>query len=143
MAETYLINTLHRGRYMLSFFVLLFVAGGISSLIPTSEIIKIITILFVIPLILYISVRVSQKSSSWQVREDEIIISFSNKEYKYNAAEINHIRSLTRSGGTLYVIYLNNKSPRRYWRNKLFQNQDDQLALQQALTNSLFEYYKF
>ncbi len=143
MTEVYLINTLHRGRYMLSFFVLLFVAGGISSLIPTSEIIKIITILFLIPLILYISVRVSQKPSSWQVRENEIIISFSNKEYKYYINEINHIRSLTRSGGTLYVIYLNDKSPRRYWRNKLFQNEDDQLALQQALTNSQIEYYKF
>lgn len=143
MTEVYLINTLHRGRYMLSFFILLFVAGGISSLIPTSEIIKIITILFLIPLILYISVRVSQKPSSWQVRENEIIISFSNKEYKYYINEINHIRSLTRSGGTLYVIYLNDKSPRRYWRNKLFQNEDDQLALQQALTNSQIEYYKF
>lgn len=143
MSEVYVINTLHRGRYMLSFFVLLFIAGGISSLIPASEIIKIIAILFLIPLILYISVRVSQTPSSWIILDNEITISFPNKEYKFSVDEINHIRSLTRSGGTLYVIYLNHKSPKRYWRNKLFQNEDDQLALQQALTNSPFEYYKF
>lgn len=143
MTTEYSINTLHRGRYMLSFFILLFAAGALSSLIPASEIVKIIVVLFLIPVILYSSVKVSQNPSSWQVDDTKLAINFNTKSLVFQADQIDHIRSLTRSGGTLYIIHLHKKSPKRYWRNKLFQNEDDQIALQQALTNSKIEYYKF
>lgn len=143
MTNQYVINTLHRGKYMLSFFVLLFIFGGLSSLIPAKEIVKVIAVLFTIPVILYTSVKVSQRPSTWHVEEDKLIITFANATFTYLFEDIDHIRSLTRSGGTLYVIYFKKKSPARYWRNKLFQTEDDQIALQQNLTTSAVEYYKF
>lgn len=143
MKNEYTINTLHRGKFMLGFFALLFLAGGLSSLIQSSEIIKIIIVLFSIPIILFASVKISLRSSIWRLTENELTIRFPNKTIVYPLTEIDHIRSLTRSGGTLYVIYFNKKSAARYWRNKLFQAEDDQIALQQALTNSETEYYKF
>lgn len=128
---------------MLSFFVLLFAMGGISSLIPIGEIVKIILVLFTIPLILYISVKISQRPSYWQLNDKELVIQFADKSFVYPISEIDHIRTLTRSGGTLYAIYRKNKSTARFWRNKLFQSQDDQIALQQEFTSSTIEYYKF
>src|SRR5690606_14153051 len=93
------IHTLHRGKYMLCFLCLLFVMGGISSVIPVQEIVKIIVVLFTIPGILYISVKVSQNPSEWTLEENKLTVSFKNKTYTYPFAEIDHIRSLTRSGG--------------------------------------------
>lgn len=143
MTTQYSINTLHRGKFMLCFFVLLFVAGGLSSLIPAKEIVKIIVVLFTIPVILYLSVRISKRPSLWSINEQMLTIDFTDKIISYPTEEIDRIQTLTRSGGTLYVIYFKKKSPARYWRNKLFQNEDDQLALQQFLTTSTIEYYKF
>ncbi len=137
------IHTLHRGKYMGCFLFLLFLAGGISSLIPASEIVKIIAVLFTIPGILYVSVKVSQNPSQWALEENKLTISFKNKTYTYPFAEIDHIRSLTRSGGNLYVIYLHKKSPARYWRNKLFQKDDDHQLLHEVLLQSTLDYYKF
>jgi len=128
---------------MLYFFALLFVAGGISSLVPAQEIIKIIVVLFTIPGILYCSVKVSQNPSQWTLDEDKLIISFKNKTVTYAYSEIDHIRSLTRSGGNLYVIYHKKKFPQRYWRNKLFQKNDDYQLLHEALVQRDIEYYKF
>lgn len=128
---------------MLSVFVLLFAFGALSSLIPVKEIVKIVVILFTIPIILYLSVLFSKRSSIWTLKDDELEIRFENKTIQYPIAEITHIRSLTRSGGCLYVIYFQKKSPARYWRNKLFQAEDDQIALQAKLTESPIEYYKF
>lgn len=128
---------------MLSFFVLLFVIGGLGSKIPTTEIIKIIIVLFTIPVILFLSVTISKRPSTWSLNDQELKIQFPDKSVSYPVEKINHIRALTRSGGTLYVIYLEHKSPARYWRNKLFQTEDDQIALQQLLTESTIEYYKF
>ena len=143
MTNQYTINTLHRGKYMLSFFVLLFIVGGLSALIPAKEIVKIIVVLFTIPIILYISVKVSQRPSNWILEDNKLIINYPNKSISHAFEDIDHIRSLTRSGGTLYVIYFKKKSPARYWRNKLFQREDDQIALQQNLNTSTVEYYKF
>lgn len=143
MKNGYTINTLHRGKYMLSFFVLLFVAGGLSSIIPATEIVKIIVVLATIPVILYCSVKFSHRPSTWYIDNQELVIAFANETVSYPLDNIDHIRTLTRSGGTLYVLYRKKKSPARYWRNKLFQAQDDQIALQQALTTSTTEYYKF
>lgn len=128
---------------MLCFFALLFVAGGISSLVPTQEIIKIIVVLFTIPGILYCSVKLSQNPSHWTFHEDSLTLSFKNKTITYLYSEIDHIRTLTRSGGNLYVIYFKKKSPQRYWRNKLFQKDDDNQLLHEALSKSSIEYYKF
>ena len=52
-------------------------------------------------------------------------------------------RGLTRSGGNLYVIYQNKRTPVRYWRNKLFQEDDDHQLLHEALLASEIEYFKF
>lgn len=146
MKDEFTINTLHRGKYMLSFFVLLFLAGFLSSFIPAKEIIKIIVVLFTIPIILYLSVKASSRPSIWEIDDNELTIQFADKKLKYKLSEIDHIRSLTRSGGTLYIITFKKnakKSAARYWRNKLFQSEDDQIALQQALNSSETEYYKF
>jgi len=143
MSTKFTINTLHRGKYMLSFFVFLFIMGGLGSLIPAKEIVKIVIVLFTIPIILYISVKLSKNSSVWELTEKALTIQFAKKTISYSLDDIDHIRSLTRSGGTLYIIYFKTKSPARYWRNKLFQEEDDQIALQQSLTTSTTEYYKF
>ena len=143
MRQTFSIHTLHRGKYMLCFFALLFAAGGISSFIPAQEIMKIIIVLFTIPVILYCSVKLSQSPSQWTLEEDRLTISFKNKIITYLYADIDHVRSLTRSGGNLYVIYFKKKSPRRYWRNKLFQKDDDHQLLHEALLESPVEFYKF
>lgn len=139
----YTINTLHRGKYMLSVFALLFIFGGLSSMIPVKEIVKIVIVLFTIPVILYLSVIFSKRPSIWSINDEALTVNFENKNLQFPIEEIDHIRSLTRSGGTLYVIYFHKKSPVRYWRNKLFQDQDDQIALQAQLTESPIEYYKF
>ncbi|WP_140937903.1 hypothetical protein [Sphingobacterium lumbrici] len=128
---------------MSSFLLLLFVVGGLSSLIPFQEIVKIIIVLFTIPAILFISVKISQNPSVWTLTEENITITFPDKEISHPLSEINHIQSLTRSGGALYVIHFHKKSPARYWRNKLFQDEDDNQHLHQALINSTVEYYKF
>lgn len=136
-------NTLHRGKYMASFFILLFVAGGVGSLLPFPELYKIIIVLFTIPGILYISVKMSQHPSSWSLDENTLTIDFADKKYSYFLHDIDHIRSLTRSGGNLYVIYFRKKGPIRYWRNKLFQNDDENSKLHEALLKSEIEYFKF
>lgn len=142
MAQTFTINTLHREKYMLCLLAMLFVIGWLSSFIPVSEIIKIIIVLFTIPAILFCSIKLSQNPSQWILEEDKLSIVFKNKSVVYTSAEIDHIRSLTRSGGNLYVIYRHKKSTKRYWRNKLFQADDDQQLLQEALLQSPIEYYK-
>lgn len=142
MSQTFEINTLHRRKYMLNFFLLLIAAGVISSQIPVSEIAKIILILFTIPLTLYLSVRWSKEPSVWTLTEDELIIEFDNRIDIYRINEIDHIQSLTRSGGNLYVIHFHKKSTKRYWRNKLFASVDDNLELHHALTEHKVEYYK-
>lgn len=128
---------------MLCFFLLLFCAGGLSSLIPAREIVKIIGLLFAIPIILYISVKGSLDPSVWTMSEDAIHVQFKGKRVSYLFTDIKLIRNLTRSGGSLYVLTFHKKQTIRYWRNKLFQGEDDSQALQQALQDSPIEFYKF
>lgn len=142
MKQSFEINTLHRGKYMLSFFSLLLLAGLISSQIPASEMAKVIIILFTIPIILFLSVKWSKNKSMWELTEEELVIRFSNRVDKYLIADIDHIKSLTRSGGNLYVLHFKKKSAKRYWRNKLFSSDDDNLLLHQAFTKHPVEYYK-
>lgn len=143
MSQTFHINTLHRGKYMTCFFVLLFVIGGISSYIPLPEIYKIIIVLFTIPGILFLSVKISQRPSIWTLTPESLTVTFGQQIYTYHVIDIDHIRSLTRSGGNLYVIYLRKQRPVRYWRNKLFQSDDDNSSLHEALLQSEIEYFKF
>lgn len=136
------INTLHRAKYMLSFFSLLILAGILSSLLPAKEAFKIVFVLFTIPITLFLSVKFSSNSSTWTLTDEALTISFTDKTIAYPISDIDHIRSLTRSGGNLYVIYLKHKSPARYWRNKLFIADDDALEMHNALLEHEVEYYK-
>ncbi|MBD1430352.1 hypothetical protein [Sphingobacterium litopenaei] len=140
--QSFEINTLHRGKYMLSFFSLLILGGVLSSQIPASELVKVISILFTIPLILYLSVKWSKNKSIWTLSDKVLTIQFENKIETYEIEDIDNIQSLTRSGGNLYVIHFKKKSPKRFWRNKLFSSDDDNLELHNALTAHSVEYYK-
>jgi hypothetical protein len=142
MKQSFEINTLHRGKYMLSFFSLLMLGGLISSQIPATEIAKVVMILFTIPIILFLSVEWSKNKSIWELSDEELIIQFVNRTDTYLIADIDHIKSLTRSGGNLYVVHFHKKSPKRYWRNKLFASDDDNLLLHNALAEHPVEYYK-
>jgi hypothetical protein len=142
MKQSFEINTLHRGKYMLSFFSLLIFGGIISSLIPATEIAKVVIILFTIPLILFLSVKWSKNKSVWELTDEELLIHFANRTDEYPLKDIDHIKSLTRSGGNLYVFHFHKKSPKRYWRNKLFASDDDNSLLHEALTAHFVEYYK-
>jgi len=142
MKQSFEINTLHRGKYMLSFFSLLIFGGIISSQIPATEITKVVIVLFTIPIILYLSVKWSKNKSVWELTEEELAVRFTNRTNKYLMKDIDHIKSLTRSGGNLYVIHFHKKSPKRYWRNKLFASDDDNSLLHEALTTHSVEYYK-
>ena len=143
MEQTFEINTLHRGKYMLCFFFLLIASGVLCAQVPSSEVFKIVVILFTIPIILYLAVRWSKRTSVWKLNEENLTITLDNNINKFALHDIDHIRSLTRSGGNLYVIYFKNRSPKRYWRNKLFTRDDDNAALQEALTAHGLEFYKF
>lgn len=143
MTQTFQIHTLHRGKYMLCFFIGLIIAGSLCSLLPTKEIYKVVAVLFTIPIILYTSVKLSQNPSEWKLTEDELSIKYADKSTIIPIVEIDHIRSLTRSGGNLYVIYRHKKSAIRVWRNKLFQSDDDHTSLHEALQSHVVEYYKF
>ena len=143
MTQTFHIHTLHRGRYMLCFFIGLFLAGFICSTLPLKEIYKVISILATIPVILYSAVKLSQRPSTWTVTTDHLTINNGQKTIEIAFQEVDHIRSLTRSGGNLYIIYLHQKSPLRLWRNKLFQPDDDHIALHETLSDHPVEYYKF
>lgn len=140
--QTFQINTLHRGKYMLSFFSLLILSGIIASQIPSSEVVKIILILFMIPVILYLSVRWSKNPTKWTLTNEDLIVEFNDRSDRFRLENIDHIRSLTRSGGNLYVLYFNTRSPKRYWRNKLFSNDDDAMKFHHALEAHEIEYYK-
>jgi hypothetical protein len=74
--------------------------------------------------------------------DEELIIRFINRTDIYLIKDIDHIKSLTRSGGNLYVIHFHKKFPKRYWRNKLFASDDDNSLLHEALTAHSLEYYK-
>ena len=128
---------------MLCFFIGLFLAGAICSTLPFDEIFKIIAVLAMVPLILFCAVKLSHQPSTWILSEEQLIIQKGNSNRTILIHDIDHIRSLTRSGGNLYVIYLRKQSPIRIWRNKLFQKEDDLLALHEALVQHPVEYFKF
>ena len=143
MTQTFHLHTLHRGKYMLCFFVGLFIAGAICSTLPFGEIFKILAVLAMVPIILFSAVKISHQPSTWFLSEEQLVIEKGNARTIILMQDVDHIRSLTRSGGNLYVIYLRKKSPIRIWRNKLFQPEDDLIALHEALVAHPVEYFKF
>lgn len=128
---------------MLCFFVGLFIAGAICSTLPFDEIYKIVAVLAMVPLIIFCAVKLSHQPSTWILSEEQLIIEKGNSRMVILMNDVDHIRSLTRSGGNLYVIYLRKKSPIRIWRNKLFQHEDDLIPLHEALVEHPVEYFKF
>lgn len=116
-------------------------SGILTSVIEASEIGKIVFIMFTIPLILFLSIRWSKNYSEWIISQQQLQIKFKTKTFTFPISEIDHIKSLTRSGGNLLVIHLKHKRPKRFWRNKLFTQDDDMTELHDYLLQNV-EFYK-
>lgn len=141
MKHSYKINTLHRAKYMLSFFALMILSAALTSIIEASEIVKIVFILFSIPVILFLSIKWSKNYSEWNLSEQQLEIKFNSRTFRFPFSDIDHIKSLTRSGGNLLVIHIKHKRPKRFWRNKLFTSDDDIAQLHDDLLQKV-EFYK-
>lgn len=140
-SSTFQIATLHRGRYMLLLLLGVCVVTLIVSKIPISEIVKIVIVLFSLPILLYISVKFSKNNSTWELTDDQLILHFKNKQETIPLEDIEYIRNLPRSGGNLIMLFIKNKRmAKRYWRNKLFQNNDDLDAFLTLIKNRNIEY---
>lgn len=137
MQEKFHIETLHRGRFIWVLLGGLFVAGYLLSLIPFSEIVKILVLLFCIPVLMWIAVRVNRATSVWQITEGNIRITWLGKTREFSCRQISYLKNHTRSGGNLLVFYfIDNSAPVRLWRNKLFVP-DDQFDDVLAQINAL------
>lgn len=140
-SRNFQIATLHRGLYMLILLLGVCLVTLIVSKIPISEIVKIIIVLFSLPVLLYISVKISKDNSTWEVTEDHLILHFKNKQEKLALVDIEYIRNLPRSGGNLIMIFVKNKRmAKRYWRNKLFQENDELDEFLTLIKNRDIEY---
>ena len=127
---------------MFSLLLLLFISGGLISLIDTKEIYRIVAILFFVPVILYLSVKISKNPSTWSFDNENVTINFASSQKIIPIENIDHVRSLTRSGGNLIEIYQKKGKTLRIWKNKLFQPEDDIQMLQAYLNESPIEFYK-
>lgn len=124
---TYTIHTLHRGRLIQILLGALFVAGIATSLFDIDEIVKILVLLISLPLILFSSVKLSQQPSSWTISQDVIHIEKGRKVYNIPLQDLEYIKNHIRSGGNLIAIHekKGKNGPLRFWRNKLFQSNDE------------------
>lgn len=127
---------------MFSLLLLLFISGGLISLIDTKEIYRIVAILFFVPVILYLSVKISKNPSTWSFDNENVTINFASSQKIIPIENIDHVRSLTRSGGNLIEIYQKKGKTLRIWKNKLFQSEDDIQMLHAYLNESPIEFYK-
>ena len=77
------------------------------------------------------------------VQDGEIRIEFGNQQVEsFPLANIKYLRNVPRSGGNLLMFFFNkDKTPKRYWRNKLFTKADDLNALVHAIRQEGVEYY--
>jgi len=131
--STYHIYTLHRERFILCVLLGVFFAAFLASQFNTSEVYKIITILFCLPVLLFLSITLSKNPSVWQIDNTQLTIVVAGRKIIYQRDDIAKIQISTRSGGTLITLHFNNKNhPKRYWSNKLFQKQDDTKELIEA-----------
>lgn len=141
--DNFHIATLHRGKYMLLLLIGVCVVTALVSRLPLQETVKIITVLLSLPFLLFASVKWSNNNSVWTVKDGEVEIEFSSQvKERFSLHEVKYLRNLPRSGGNLIMIYLHGqRKPKRYWRNKLFQRDDDLNALIHALRQQGIEYY--
>ena len=137
---TFYINTLHRGRFIWILLGGLFLSGFLVSYLQVSEIIKIIILLFCMPVILFLAVKVSLQPSEWTLKDDTLKIHRAGKDQEISLSTISYIKNHLRSGGNLLAIFFQPKrSPIRIWRNKLFSAADDFEPLLEALKSREIE----
>lgn len=141
--ETFHIATLHRGKYMILLLIGVCIVTAVASRLPVQEIAKILIVLCSLPFLLFGSTKLSGNASQWTIGGGKIHIRFKdNKEEYLNISDIKYLRNLPRSGGNLIMIFIKKKkAPLRYWRNKLFQKDDDLNALIHAIKQQDVEYY--
>lgn len=127
MSETtFVIHTLHRGRFIQILLASLFAVGIGASYINIEEIPKIIALLVCLPLLLFLSVKGSQQPSTWSTKAGTLHIVKGSNNWEFDLKEITHIQNHLRSGGNLLAIHKKKKfQPIRFWRNKLFQSVDE------------------
>lgn len=111
--------------------------------LPIIEIAKILSVLVNLPVLIYLSTKLSNNPSQWTVDDMQIAIRFSdNTEEHIAIEEIKYLRNVPRSGGNLIMLFLkNSRSPKRFWRNKLFEKVDDLDSLIHQLRQNGVEYY--
>ncbi len=120
------INTLNRGRFIWVLLGGLFLVGFVLAQFPLSELTKILTLLFCIPVLMWLAVRLNRSSSVWEINSRNIRITKENKTTEIPVADIAYVKNHMRSGGNLIVLHRHSKSgPFRFWRNKLFMADDD------------------
>ncbi|NQD71044.1 hypothetical protein HP439_09970 [Sphingobacterium shayense] len=136
------IATLHRGKYMLVLLAGLCVVTVLVSQLSIQEILKIIIVLLSVPLLLFLGTKWSANPSRWRIDDRLLSINFKNDSHSIDIQTIKYIRNVPRSGGNLIMIFFKDaRQPKRYWRNKLFQNADDLESLIHALKMEGIEYY--
>jgi len=125
MQEDFHIQTLHRGQFIWVLLGGLFVIGYLLSLMPLSEIAKILILLFCVPVLMWISVKFNRTESLWEFTDGNIRITKFGKTSAFPVQEVAYVKNHIRSGGNLLVFYFNEKStPIRLWRNKMFVSPD-------------------
>lgn len=128
--STFVIHTLHRGRFIQILLGSLFAVGIGASYSHIEEIPKIIALLVCLPLLLFLSVKWSQQPSTWTTKSGVLHIVKGNKAWDIDLTDITYIQNHTRSGGNLIAIHKKKKfQPIRFWRNKLFQSVDEMAEL--------------
>lgn len=121
--------------------ILVSITALLASKIPVSEIIRILIVLFSMPLILFIGVKIALNESVWHFTEETLTIEYAATTQVFTRSEITYIRNLRRSGGNLIMIFSAQQPTYRCWRNKLFQSEDDLSEMQAFLRNQDIEYY--
>lgn len=143
-SQTFHIATLHRGRYMIFLLIGVSLVTAIVARLPIIEIAKILSVLLTLPILIYLSTRLSRNHSEWTLTNKHLHIRFpkKNQEEIINLLDIKYLRNVPRSGGNLIMFFLREKkSPQRYWRNKLFEKMDDLESLIHQLRQHGVEYY--
>ncbi|MCL7988696.1 hypothetical protein M8998_12175 [Sphingobacterium sp. lm-10] len=124
--STFVIHTLHRGRFIQILLGSLFVIGIGASYSNIEEIPKIIALLVCLPVLLFLSVKWSQQPSTWSITAGVLHIVKGSKEWEIDLMDITYVQNHMRSGGNLIAIHQKKKfQPLRFWRNKLFQSVDE------------------
>lgn len=125
MQEKFQIQTLHRGRFIWVLLGGLLLVGYILSLTNLSELVKILALMFCIPVLMWLSVKLNRRESSWEIHPDRIYITRFGKTVDFPIAQVVYLKNHVRSGGNLVVFYFGKpNSPLRLWRNKLFVQPD-------------------